>query len=117
MSQQPAPIANDAEPTWDAVIRYARNQRDARAEGGTLVKDYNELIGRMIRRNALGIERYGVPLQPDNGRDSILDALEELLDGSAYLHNAAIECDDPRLLAMSCEAVHFALRLQRIIQS
>ena len=36
-------------------------------------------------RRAQGIERYGVPLQVDNGRDHLLDLFQEQLDGIAYL--------------------------------
>ena len=35
-------------------------------------------------RRALGIARYGVPLQRGNGRDTARDLREELLDGMAY---------------------------------
>lgn len=35
-------------------------------------------------RRALGLRRYGTPLQRDNGRDTPLDLREELLDGMAY---------------------------------
>ena len=37
-------------------------------------------------RRDLGIARYGVPLQRDNGRDHALDAYEEALDLLAYVH-------------------------------
>lgn len=35
-------------------------------------------------RRALGVERYGTPLQRDNGRDTARDLEEELLDALAY---------------------------------
>lgn len=38
----------------------------------------------MIARRQVGIERYGVPLQRDNGRDMMQDCREELLDAMAY---------------------------------
>ena len=38
-----------------------------------------------IARRQQGIERYGVPLQRDNGRDHLMDALQEALDLMAYL--------------------------------
>lgn len=43
-----------------------------------------DLVERMLSRDALGRERYGTPLQTDNGRDALLDALEEALDLCAY---------------------------------
>lgn len=36
-------------------------------------------------RRAQGIERYGTPLQADNGRDALADAFQEELDRIAYL--------------------------------
>lgn len=38
-----------------------------------------------IARRQQGIERYGVPLQRDNGRDHLMDALQEALDLMVYL--------------------------------
>lgn len=35
-------------------------------------------------RRQLGIERYGTPLQRDNGRDFRTDLLQELLDAAVY---------------------------------
>jgi hypothetical protein len=42
-------------------------------------------------RKALGTERYGTPLQADNGRDALRDAYEESLDLSVYLRQAIEE--------------------------
>lgn len=46
-------------------------------------------------RLAIGIERYGQPLQPFNGRDSLQDAYEEALDLVVYLKTAIYERDHP----------------------
>lgn len=42
-----------------------------------------------------GIETYGVPLQPFNGRDALWDIYEELLDACCYLRQAIYERDFP----------------------
>jgi hypothetical protein len=42
-------------------------------------------------RKRLGTERYGTPLQADNGRDALRDAYEEALDLSVYLRQAIEE--------------------------
>lgn len=42
-------------------------------------------------RLAVGIKRYGQPLQPFNGRNSLRDAYEEILDLSVYLRTALYE--------------------------
>lgn len=36
-------------------------------------------------RKALGISKYGTPLQAFNGRSALLDAYEEVLDLACYL--------------------------------
>jgi len=42
-------------------------------------------------RTLAGVERYGAPLHSHNGRDSIRDLREELLDAMQYLAQAHIE--------------------------
>lgn len=68
-NEQPAPVANDRPAVWPAVI-----------------KD-------METRDQLGRQRYGVPLQPNNGRDALRDAYEEALDLAVYLKQAILERD------------------------
>lgn len=46
-------------------------------------------------RKRLGIQRYGVALQPANGRDAVRDAYEEALDGAAYGAQAVWEQEHP----------------------
>jgi hypothetical protein len=45
------------------------------------------VIEDMKRRAVLGLERYGVPLQPLNGRSSLQDLYEELQDACFYVRN------------------------------
>jgi hypothetical protein len=58
---QPAPEPNDSRPIWEMVIED------------------------MEERNRVGAERYGTPLQAFNGRKSLQDLYEELLDAVVYL--------------------------------
>lgn len=67
--QQPAPIANDYPAVWPLVMID------------------------MSQRDKLGRERYGVPLQPFNGRDALQDAYEEALDMAVYLRSVIYERD------------------------
>lgn len=56
---------------------------------GTDEVDTQTLAMQLIdARRDLGIRRYGHPLQPTNGRDSLWDATEEALDLYVYLVNA-----------------------------
>lgn len=63
MNNQPAPLHTDERPTVDCVVEDLET------------------------RKAMGIRKYGTPLQPDNGRDSLQDAYEEALDLCVYLKN------------------------------
>ena len=47
----------------------------------------------MASRDNLGRKRYGTPLQPHNGRDTLRDAYEEALDLAVYLRTAIYERD------------------------
>ena len=68
-ANQPAPVANDRPAVWPLVIMD------------------------MAARDQVGRERYGVPLQPHNGRDALRDAYDEALDLCAYLRQAIMERD------------------------
>ena len=68
-ANQPAPVANDRPAVWPLVIMD------------------------MAARDHVGRARYGVPLQPHNGRDALRDAYEEALDLCAYLRQAIMERD------------------------
>lgn len=53
----------------------------------------DQLIEKLLERKRIGIERYGVALQMDNGRDALADALDEALDLTVYLMQAIAERD------------------------
>lgn len=67
IDDQPAPIPNTGRPIWELVIE------DMRA------------------RDQVGRERYGTPLQAQNGRDPLVDAYQEALDLAVYLRQAIEE--------------------------
>lgn len=69
IEDQPAPIQNNNPVVWDLV------QQDMR------------------ERDHLGRERYGTPLQPHNGRDTLIDAYQEILDAAVYMRQAIYERD------------------------
>lgn len=50
-----------------------------------------QIVADLAARKAVGLKRYGQPLQAFNGRDPILDAYEEALDMSVYLRQALWE--------------------------
>ena len=58
---QPAPTTNVSTPVWDLVI------------------------ADMKERDHVGRQRYGTPLQAGNGRDTLIDLYQELLDAVVYV--------------------------------
>jgi len=58
------------------------------------------VIAEIEERRRLGVQRYGTPLQPFNGRDPLKDALDEVLDLAHYLVQLRWERDHaPRAVA------------------
>jgi hypothetical protein len=53
------------------------------------------VIADMQARDAAGRRKYGVPLQPHNGRDALQDLYEELLDAAVYIKQAMLERGKP----------------------
>ncbi len=94
-TEQAKPKYDPSKPDlWLAVCAYAERARlDQR------------LIQVMRQRRQLGIERYGTPLQPLNGRDAARDLREELLDAVAYAAQVAIEARDGDAVTTATGAV------------
>lgn len=69
--EQPSPVPNDHPPVVPQVV------------------------ADLEQRMALGIRRYGVALQPFNGRNMLLDAYDEALDLAVYLKGALLERGNP----------------------
>lgn len=72
-TDQPAPVPSD-EP--GAHLTAMRRLHRAGAPAA--------VIDLMAARYRLGLEKYGAVLHADNGRDHLLDLLEELADAVAY---------------------------------
>lgn len=56
------------------------------------------VLADMAERKRIGMERYGVPLQPFNGRSALWDAYEEVLDLAVYLRQ---QIEEDRLASRS----------------
>ena len=87
IADQPLPRPTDRRPTWDIIIDYVDELRgaDADAELGVRAHVVPLVLVDMRERDAVGRERYGTPLTSGNGRDHLVDAFQELLDGCVYL--------------------------------
>lgn len=67
IQDQAPPIPNNTKPVWELVI------------------------DDMQERDRVGRQRYGTPLQANNGRDALIDAYQEALDLVVYLRQAIEE--------------------------
>jgi hypothetical protein len=61
------------------------------------------VIADIQGRKRIGIERYGVALQPHNGRDALVDLYQELLDGAKYARQKIEELEDHRAEGAAAE--------------
>lgn len=52
-----------------------------------------DVIAYLLQRSRMGEEHYGEELQTDNGRDPLIDELEELADALMYRAQHLIERD------------------------
>lgn len=94
---QPAPVHNDLPSAHDLVAadltpaRYSTITTDDMYDG--VIDMFEELAARlgkdpkqmMEARKQFGLQKYGTLLQPNNGRNHLEDALDELADALVYL--------------------------------
>jgi hypothetical protein len=71
---------------WQEMIDHLQEQQPPNHGVGEdcwilVIKDMEE-------RRLHGIEKYGVPVRADNGRDALIDAYQEALDLCVYLRQA-----------------------------
>lgn len=74
---QPPPTSDDAGPeVWPSLLADVQMSDALRA----LCEE----------RDAMGRAKYGTPLRVHNGREPLVDALQEALDLAVYLHQAML---------------------------
>lgn len=69
---EPEPVKNDLPAVWELVIED------------------------MKARDHSGFEKYGTRLQPHNGRNSLIDAYQEVLDLAVYLRQKIYETENEK---------------------
>lgn len=87
---EPAPVKNEYAEVWPRMVNRVERTLNFTPDGRT------HLILRLMRQDMLerherGVAKYGVGLQPFNGRDALKDAYQEALDCMAYVMQAHIE--------------------------
>ena len=80
---EPDPISNNNPSIHDLAVE------DLKREG---YPDY--LIRNIQDRKELGLKKYGTILQAGNGRNALIDALQESLDAIVYIKQAMLDLED-----------------------
>lgn len=89
-TKEPDPIRNEHPPLWPAVIAEIEPWRERRHRGHP-DHGWPILFKLMQERHEFGVAKYSVGLQPFNGRNPLVDALQESLDLVVYLKSARVE--------------------------
>jgi hypothetical protein len=80
---QPEPISNSQVAVWQVVISDIQTLPDSPTK--------TALLTDMHDRDTFGRSKYGVPLQPFNGRDALIDLYQEFLDATVYTKQYQLE--------------------------
>ena len=100
---QPAPVHEaGAESAHDLVFRDLASRGDLTPA----------LTADLLERKELGLARYGTILQPNNGRNSLVDAYQESLDLVAYLRNELERGADAKLERLYHDALDLLVALR-----
>lgn len=81
---EPAPVRTDSPAVWPAIIASLPYQLTEAPKHVV-----HALSEAMQARDEFGRQKYGLPLQVENGRNHANDALQEALDGCAYSYAQA----------------------------
>jgi hypothetical protein len=103
---QPKPIANEhSREVWPLVVADLRagHYKIAGYRFGTVL-GADALADLGEARDLFGRSKYGVALSTENGRNPLVDALQELLDAIVYTRQAYEEASGP--LKSACWHVH-----------
>ena len=82
-AEQVSPKANSHPACWQVVINDVHRHDDTPVRAA--------LLQDMKDRDEWGRSKYGVPLQPFNGRDALIDLYQEFLDATVYTKQWQLE--------------------------
>jgi len=109
ITPQPDPIKNDLPASWDLVVADFLDAYGNHPVGNLVAID-------MRQRDQFGYDKYGVRIQPRNGRDNLVDAYQEILDGLVYFRSALYEQQNPSLFDMYRGLLKMCLELRQEIE-
>ena len=84
LNDQPDPIKNEHPAVWDLVLEDVKSCYGDFPINNKVLQDIKE-------RDKIGQERYNTRLQPFNGRNALIDALQEFYDAAVYLRQCIYE--------------------------
>lgn len=84
-TEQPDPTHNHLPALWEVVIADTQELFSTTVIPNEPPEALDLLLKDMKDRDAWGRSKYGTPLQPFNGRDSLIDLYQEMLDSAVYL--------------------------------
>lgn len=87
---QPPPTKNDHPNIINLVIADVIDMGPRNEEAGLFVRD-------IMARGEIGFAKYGTYLQPHNGRDTLIDLYQELVDAVKYMRVLMYENDNHTL--------------------
>lgn len=102
-SEQSGPTGLSGAPAgWDLVFEDLAGEAGAKRLAGEdcaspmgVAMLQRIMVGIGATRDAIGISRYGRRLRPRDGRDHLLDYLQEKLDGLVYLRCEVWDAEHP----------------------
>lgn len=111
---EPDPVKNEQPPVWPWVIEQFKILINGHNGYDDKVAMY--VTNDMAERHLTGIEKYGVPLQPHNGRNALVDAYQEALDLCAYLGQDALENGYDMASGFLVDAMKLAQKIRNEIE-
>lgn len=80
IEEQPAPVFGNGEYVANDLIDWTREMDP-------------EVVEAIYARKQVGIERYGQTLQTNDGRNTLADLVQKLLDAMIYAHKGVMESE------------------------
>lgn len=97
----------------DWIIKEYNLEKDKDGTPWARVRDL------LIQRRAFGVEKYGLPLEAHNGRDSVRDLEEAIVDAFQYSEQALVEgrkIPRVRALAMIEMLEHIKINIDSMLE-
>lgn len=110
IKDQPNPQNTNDRVLWLEVVQQMNKELPADKVTGLVITD-------ALERHQTGVERYGVPLCPHNGRNALVDAYQELLDASVYLWQEFVETGDASVESSFLHVIWLAHSVRKAIKS